>query len=92
MLREESGCFSRCDSDIGCIEKLQLKISLKNQEPVARNYMSVPKPLYEEIKDYLVDLLAQGWIEKSQSAYAFPVVCVREKNVVLFTCVLIVRN
>lgn len=44
MLWEESGCFSRNDSDVGCIEKLQLQISLKDQEPVACTYMSVPKP------------------------------------------------
>lgn len=60
MLREESDSFSRSDNDIGCIEGLQLNISLKDPEPVVRTYMSVPKPLYEEMKDYLTDLIAQG--------------------------------
>lgn len=87
MLREESACFSRCDSDIGCIDKLKLSISLKDQEPVARTYMSVPKPLYEEMKDYLLDLMAQGWIEKSHSAYASPMVCVRKKCGSLRLCI-----
>lgn len=76
MLREESSSFSRSDNDIGCIERLQLDISLKDPEPVVRSYMSVPKPLYEEMKDYLRDLIAQGWIERSHSSYASPVVCV----------------
>ncbi|KAL1278521.1 hypothetical protein QQF64_025194 [Cirrhinus molitorella] len=87
MLREESGCFSRSENDIGCIEKLQLKISLKDQEPVARTYMSVPKPLYEEMKEYILDLIAQGWIEKSHSAYASPVVCVRKRCGSLRLCI-----
>uniref|UniRef100_A0A8C6LDR0 Gypsy retrotransposon integrase-like protein 1 n=1 Tax=Nothobranchius furzeri TaxID=105023 RepID=A0A8C6LDR0_NOTFU len=79
MLKEESDSFSRSDNDIGCIEKLQLKIELKDSEPVARTYMSVPKPLYDEMKDYLTDLIVHGWIEKSYSSYASPVVCVRKK-------------
>lgn len=60
MLREESASFSRTDDDIGCIDKLQLGISLKDTEPVAKTYLSVPKPLYQEMKDYLSDLIAQG--------------------------------
>ncbi|KAL6490134.1 hypothetical protein MHYP_G00004790 [Metynnis hypsauchen] len=86
MLREESGSFSRSDNDIGCIERLQLSISLKDSEPVARTYTSVPKPLYKEMKDYLLDLIAQGWIQKSSSAYASPVVCVRKKDSSLRLC------
>ena len=80
MLREECASFSRTDDDIGCIEKRQLSISLKDTEPVAKAYLSVPKPLYREIKDYLNDLIAQGWVEKSHSPYASPVVCVRKKR------------
>ncbi|KAL6485538.1 hypothetical protein MHYP_G00049300 [Metynnis hypsauchen] len=87
MLREESGSFSRSDNDIGCIERLQLSISLKDSEPVARTYISVPKPLYKEMKDYLLDLIAQGWIQKSSSAYASPVVCVRKKDSSLRLCI-----
>lgn len=83
MLREESASFSKTDDDIGCIEKLQLTISLKDTEPVAKTYISVPKPLYQEMKDYLSDLIAQGWVEKSNSPYASPVVCVRKKGPLL---------
>lgn len=87
MLREESSSFSKSESDIGCIDKLQLKISLKDSEPVVRTYMSVPKPLYEEMKDYLTDLIAQGWIERSHSSYASPIVCVRKKDSSLRLCI-----
>ncbi len=36
MLREEAASFSRSDDDIGCIEGLQLNISLKDTTPVTR--------------------------------------------------------
>ena len=74
MLREDSASFSRSDDDIGCIESLRMTISLTDTSPVVRSYLSVPKPLYKEMKDYLHDLIAQGWVEKSTS-YASPVVC-----------------
>lgn len=87
MLREESGSFSRSDDDIGCVENLQMNISLKDHEPVSRTYLSVPKPLYKEMKDYLQDLIAQGWVEKSASSYSSPVVCVRKKDGTLRLCI-----
>ncbi|KAI3365872.1 hypothetical protein L3Q82_000851 [Scortum barcoo] len=87
MLREESQSFSRSDDDIGCVENLQMDISLKDNEPVSRTYQSVPKPLYQEMKDYLQDLIAQGWVEKSTSSYSSPVVCVRKKDGTLSLCI-----
>ncbi|XP_054863940.1 uncharacterized protein LOC129348184 [Amphiprion ocellaris] len=87
MLREESASFSKTDNDIGCIEKLQLSITLKDTEPVAKTYLSVPRPLYREMKDYLHDLIAQGWVKKSNSPYASPVVCVRKKDGTLRLCI-----
>lgn len=87
MLRDECSSFSKSDDDIGCIEKLKLSISLKDMDPVARTYLSVPKPLYKEMKDYLHNLIAQGWVKKSNSSYASPVVCVRKKDGSLRLCI-----
>ncbi|MBN3296894.1 ECM2 protein, partial [Amia calva] len=47
---------------------------------VQKTYMSVPRPLYREVKDYLQNLIACGWIEKSKSPYSSPVVCVRKTS------------
>lgn len=80
MLRGECCTFSKSDDDIGCIEKLKLSISLKDVDPVTRTYLSVPKPLYKEMKEYLHNLIAQVWVKKSNSAYASAVVCVRKKD------------
>lgn len=80
MLREESESFSRFDDDIGYVRNLQMDISLKDPEPVSKTYLSDPKPLYKEMKDYWHDLIAQGWVEKSSSSYSSPVICVRKRG------------
>ncbi|KAJ8010194.1 hypothetical protein DPEC_G00072460 [Dallia pectoralis] len=87
MLREECQSFSKTDEDIGCVKELQLNIRVTDQTPVVRMYTSVPKPLYQEMKDYLHDLIAQGWIEKSHSPYSSPIVCVRKKDGSLRVCI-----
>lgn len=87
MLREEAASFSKSDDDIGCIDGLQLTIKLTDTIPVARTYQSVPRPLYKEMKDYLHDLIAQGWVKQSNSSYSSPVVCVRKKDGSLRLCI-----
>lgn len=87
MLREECQVFSKSDDDIGCAKGLQMSLSLNDSTPVARTYNSVPRPLYQEMKDYLQDLIAQGWVEKSNSSYSSPIVCVRKKDGSLRLCI-----
>ncbi|XP_034150732.1 uncharacterized protein K02A2.6-like [Esox lucius] len=87
MLYEESAAFSSDQNDIGCIPSLQMPITLKDNIPVQRAYSSVPKPLFNEVKSYIQDLLAKGWIIKSKSPYTAPVVCVRKKDGKLRLCV-----
>ncbi len=87
MLREECHAFSKSDDDIGCVPGLQLSILLNDNTPVARTYTSVPKPLYQEMKDYLHDLIAQGWVTKSHSPYSSSIVCVRKKDGSLRLCI-----
>ncbi|KAK7891779.1 hypothetical protein WMY93_023742 [Mugilogobius chulae] len=53
---------------------------------VQKTYMSVPKPLHNEVKEYLQDLLNKGWITPSRSPYSSPVVCVRKKDGTLRLC------
>ena len=65
---------------LGRIDDLKLKINLHDYEPVKRSYTSLPKPLYKEVKEYIEDLLAQGWVQKSNSSYSSPLVCVRKKD------------
>ena len=57
MLRQEAGAFARAADDVCCVEYLKLEIQLKDDEPVQKNYSSIPKPLYGEVKEYLEDLI-----------------------------------
>lgn len=90
MLYEESSAFARDANDIGCIPSLQLVINTKDDIPVQKAYSSVPKPLFAEVKEYIQDLLAKGWIVKSKSIYAAPVVCVSVKRMDHYASVLII--
>ncbi|CAH1276865.1 GIN1 [Branchiostoma lanceolatum] len=87
MLREECGAFSKDDSDIGNMEGLKLNLKLTDQEPVQKNYVSIPAPLYKEVKEYIEDLINQGWITKSRSPYSSPMVCVRKKDGGMRLCI-----
>lgn len=87
MLHEESAVFARDVNDIGCIPSLQMSINRKDDIPVQKAYSSIPKPLFTEVKEYIQDLLAKGWIIKSKSPYAAPVVCVRKKDGSLRLCI-----
>ena len=87
LLRKEAGAFAKDDSDLGCIPDLQMHIRLKDSQPVQKTYMSVPPPLYREVKSYLQDLIKRGWITKSESPYSSPVVCVQKKDGSLRLCI-----
>ena len=82
MLMSHVDSFSSSEQDIGCAEGLQLPISLSDSTPVQKTYTAIPKPLYAEVKQYLEDLLNRGWIVKSRSNYASPVVCLGKRMVV----------
>jgi transposase InsO family protein len=87
LLREECASFSKNEEDIGCAPDLELNIKLEDSEPVRKNYSSIPPPLYQEVKDYLYDLVNKGWVKKSSSPYSSPVVCVRKKDGTLRLCI-----
>ena len=79
--------FSKSDSDIGSIEEFQMKINMTDNVPVKEVYRRIPHNLYAEVKNYLHDLLVNGWVRESFSAYASPIVCVRKKDGSLRMCV-----
>lgn len=86
MLQEECHAFAYDDQDVGCIPTLNVHITLHDTTPVRKTYMSVPKPLHQEVKEYLQDLLNRGWISESRSPYSSPIVCVRKKSGELRLC------
>ncbi len=76
--KEECNAFAFHDNDVGCIPTLNMHITLHDKSPVQKTSISVPKPLLQEVKEYLQDLLNRGWISKSR--------CVRKKDGSLRLC------
>lgn len=87
LLYEYSDIFSRDEADIGFAPDLKMDISMHDPSPVRQTYRSIPNALYSEVKDYIQDLLSKGFIRKSKSAFASPLVCVRKKDGSLRLCV-----
>ena len=87
MLLEESESFACDDDDIGYTPNLRLNINLSDPTPVQKNYTSIPRPLYQEVKHHIEDLLNKQFIAKSQSPYSSPVVRVRKRDGTLRLCV-----
>ena len=70
MLREESEVFAIDETDIGNVEHSKMKIRLKDDIPCQTTYNSLPRPLYQELKHYVEDLLNKQWITNSHSEHS----------------------
>ena len=87
MLDEVKEVFSRNDSDIGNIKEFEMKIHLTDNVPVKEAYRKVPRHMYNEVKNYIDDLIANGWVRESCSSYSSPIVCVRKKDGGMRLCI-----
>ena len=76
MLDEESEVFSKSKNDIGHVKDFYLGINLSDEIPVVEAYRKIPRNLYDEVKNHVNNLLANGWIKQSFSSYSSPMVCV----------------
>ena len=86
LITEMSDVVCQDSEDIGDVQNCKMKIRLKDETPVQKSYYSMPKPLHQEVKHYVEDLLNKGWITKSSSNYSSPVVAVRKKDDSLRLC------
>ena len=80
MLREESEVFATDDTDIDNVDHNKMNIRLKDDIPCQATYNSIPRPLYQELKHYVEDLLNKQWITNSHLEYSSPVVAVMKKG------------
>ena len=79
MLREECGAFCKDKIDLyGDAPGLQMEINLTDNVPVVLPHRQIPRPFYDEVKYFINDMIANKWIEESNSAYSSPIVCVRK--------------
>ena len=64
-----------------------MDIKLKDHQPVQKNYMSMPRPLYAEVKQYIEDLFNRQFVTKSKSPYSLIAVCVRKHDGTMRLCI-----
>ena len=86
LITEISDVFCEDIEDIGDVQNCKMKIRLKDEIPVRKSYYFMPKPMHQEVKHFVEDLLNKGWITKSSSNYSSPVVAVRKKDGLLRLC------
>ena len=87
MLEKENDVFSKSKNDIGHVKDFYLDINLSDEIPVAEAYRRIPRNLYDEVKNHVNNLLANGWVRQSFSPYSSPMVCVRKKDGGLRLCI-----
>ena len=87
ILEEVKDVFSCSDSDIGDVKEFQMKIQLTGNIPVKEPYRKIPRPMYAEVKNYIDDLISNGWVRESCSSYSSPIVCVRKKDGGMRLCI-----
>ena len=78
LLFEQCEVFSKNKLDIGDIKDFQMEIKLTDETPINESYRRIPRKLYEEVRNYVDDLITNEWVKKSNSAFASPMACVRK--------------
>lgn len=87
LLARNGDVFARNDDDIRYVPELKLDIQMVDKVPVKTSYRFIPQALYDEVKDYLQNLITKGFVRKSKSPYASPLVCACKKDGSLRLCV-----
>ena len=81
MLWEELRAFSQHPDDIVCVPDLLLKINTEDEILVQRSYNAIPRHKYAKVKTQILNMLDKGWMQKSVSPWASPIVLAKRKMV-----------
>ena len=87
ILREECDVFCSNKDDHGDVPDMEMELHLTDQIPVSCSHRRIPRPLYDEVKNFINDLITNNWIRESKSSYSSPIVCVRKKDQSLRLCI-----
>lgn len=79
LLTEYKDCFSADTAELGCTDKISMKIELNSDKPVCYRPYRLSIPEKEIVREKIDDLLKNGIIQESTSAYASPIILVRKK-------------
>ena len=87
LLNQHRNVFATDDNDLGYTDRVQHRIPVKDDIPVAQPYRPIPPRHFDEVRDHIQGLLAKKIIVESHSPYAAPIVLVRKKDGTLRLCV-----
>ena len=87
LVDEFKDIFSQSDLDMGCHSAVRHKIDLTDERPFKQRFRRIPPHMFEEVRDHLRQLEANGVIRPSKSQFSSPVVCARKKDGRLRLCV-----
>ena len=86
LLTEYQDIFAWDDSQLGYTDRVQHRIQVTDDTPMAQPYRRIPPAHLEEVRSHLEGLMDRGVIRPSTSPYAAPIVVVRKKNGELRVC------
>ena len=87
LVDEFKDIFSQSDLDLGCHSAVKHRIDLTDDRPFKQRFRRIPPHMFEEVRDHLRQLEANGVIRPSKSQFSSPVVCARKKDGRLRLCV-----
>ena len=80
VIENRAEAFMKNEEDLGFTNKVQHKIRLKSQQPIALPYRRIPPQQLDEVGKHLRELIKKDIITESSSPYAAPIVIVRKKR------------
>ena len=86
LIAEVADVFCNDKDGVGSLTDCKTKINLKDKTLVQKSFCSMLKPLYQEVKNYVENLLNNGWITKSCPSYSSPVVAVCKNDGTITLC------
>ena len=87
VIQNRAEAFMKNEEDLGFTDKVQHRIRVKSNQPIALPFRRIPPQQLDEVGKHLRDLLKKDIITESTSPYAAPIVIVRKKDNSIRLCV-----
>ena len=87
LLTKNNDVFSTSSFDVGCTPTMAHEIPLVDSRPFRLPYRRIPPAQFQEVREHIEELRANGIIKPSQSSFASPIVIVRKKDGRIRLCV-----
>ena len=87
LLAKYHDVFSLDLAELGCTHSTEHTIKVTDDTPFKEQFIWIPPPMVEEVRNHLREMLESGAIRPSQSAWCNAVVLVRKKDGSLCFCI-----